>query len=69
MSDRDHSVCAIRRFPEFLEKCLGRTVLDYTLKPLTKPGDHYGSILQAVEVKVAKNTNSNEVNLIFRSNF
>lgn len=69
MSDRDHSVCAIRRFPEFLEKCLGQTVLDYTLKPLTKPGDNYGSILQAVEVKVAKNTNSNEVNLIFRSNF
>lgn len=44
----------IRFFVEFLEKCLGRKVLEYSLKPLTKPGDNYGSIMQLVAVKVVK---------------
>lgn len=49
-------MCEIRNFNEFLEKSLSEKVLDYTLKPLTKPGENYGSVMQLVEVKIIKNT-------------
>lgn len=48
MSDRD-----IVDLKQFLEKCLKKTVLDYTLSDLTRPGENYGSILQALEVTLA----------------
>lgn len=51
----------IRDFTKFLEKCLGRKVGEYSLKNLTKPGDHYGSIMQSVSVKVFKRNSFNEV--------
>lgn len=54
MSDQIRALCEIKEFNAFLEKCLKRKVLHYTLKPLTKPGDNYGSIMQSVDVKVAK---------------
>lgn len=47
------SSCNIRNFTEFLENCLQRKVLGFTLKPLTKPGDNYGSTMQSVDVEVA----------------
>ena len=53
--------CEIKNLKEFLEKCLGKPVLEYTLKPLTKPGDNYGSELQAVEAKLADKNGSNQV--------
>lgn len=48
MSDRE-----IVDLKQFLEKCLEKTVLDYTLSDLTKPGENYGSILRSLEVTVA----------------
>lgn len=35
---------------EFLENCLGRKILDYSLQTMTKPGDNYGSIIHALTV-------------------
>lgn len=52
-------MCEIRNSNEFLEKSLSEKVLDYTLKPLTKPGENYGSVMQLVEVKIIKNTEVN----------
>lgn len=52
----------IKNFHGFLTKSLGKTILEYSLKPLTKPGDNYGSELQAAKVKVANKTDPNEVN-------
>lgn len=45
----------IEKLREFLENCLGKTILDYSLHPLTKPGDNYGSIIQALTVTVSHN--------------
>lgn len=53
----------IRDFTKFLEKCLGRKVDEYSLKNLTKPGDHYGSIIQSVSVKVFEKNSFNEVTM------
>lgn len=64
MSDQNQSLCKIRNFVEFLEICLKRKVLEYSLRPLTKPGDNYGGILQSVDVKVAANNDFEEVNRI-----
>lgn len=50
MSDR--IFCEIKNLKDFLEECLGKSILEYALKPLTKPGDNYGSELQAIEVKL-----------------
>lgn len=47
--------CEIGNFVEFLEKSLSLKVLAYTLEPLTKPGENYGSVMQLVEVKVVEN--------------
>lgn len=60
MSDPILPLFEIRNFTEFLENCLTRRVLDYKLKPLTKPGDNYGSVMQSIDVKVARK-NSDEV--------
>lgn len=50
-----------RNFKEFLEKCLEKNVLQYTVRPLTKPGDNYNSMLQAIEVKSVRGNDSNDV--------
>lgn len=69
MCEETRPLCHIRGFHKFLEQCLKRTVLNYTLKALTKPGDNYGSVMQAVDVKVAGINDSSEVNwFIFKMN-
>lgn len=50
-----------RQFHEFLENQLARKILEFTLNPLTKPGDNYNSILRALEVTSIKNNRTNEV--------
>lgn len=42
----------IRAIIPFLEKSLNATVLDYTVEPLTKQGDNFGSTLLAINIKV-----------------
>lgn len=59
MSDKNFA--EIKNLKEFLEECLAKPILEYSLKPLTKPGDNYGAELQAVEVKVADNNDENQV--------
>lgn len=39
----------------FLEKSLNATILDYTAAPLTAQGDHFGSTILAINVKVKLN--------------
>lgn len=57
----------IKNFTEFLEISLNRTITEYTLKPLTKPGDNFGAILQSVVVKIADEKNSSdEVSLLIQ---
>lgn len=51
----------LRNFSDFLEKCLKRPVLQYSIKPLPKFGENFGSALEALEVKLSKNNQSNEV--------
>lgn len=63
MSEQSQALRDIRNFTEFLEKCLKRKVLEYTLQPLTKPGENYGSIMQWVKVKVAGVNSPSEVYL------
>ncbi|XP_031632040.1 uncharacterized protein LOC116346242 [Contarinia nasturtii] len=46
---------------EFLEKCLKKRVLEYTLRPLTKPGDNFKATIQSLEVKLLKSNDSNEI--------
>lgn len=46
---------------EFLENCLGKKVLDFSLQELTKPGDNYGSIMQALTVRVSHNDDDEDV--------
>lgn len=46
---------------EFLEICLGKKCLDYSLRPLTAHGDNYGSIIQALTVTVT-HTNDDDDN-------
>lgn len=55
-----------RQFDEFLNNCFSnRTILNYTVKSLTKLGDNWGSVLQAVEVKLATKNDSNAVKSCF----
>lgn len=61
MSKEVRPSCQIREFHKFLEQCLKRKVLNYNLKALTKPGDNYGSVMQAVDVKVAGLNDFSEV--------
>lgn len=54
----------IRAIIPFLEKSLNATILDYTVAPLTKQGDNFGSTLLAINIKVKfgiNEGNSNEV--------
>lgn len=64
MVDQTNALCEIRNFVYFLENCLNRKVIDYSLKSLTKPGDNYGSLLAAVDVNVVSKSDSEEVNII-----
>lgn len=53
----------------FLEKSLNATILDYTVTPLTKQGDNFGSTLLAINVKVKFSKNDgipNEVCSFFK---
>lgn len=63
MSGVNKPLCEIRNFTEFLERNLNRKVLEYTLKSLTKPGDHFGAIVQAVNVKVVNKIDSDAVSV------
>lgn len=55
-----------RQFDEFLNNCFSnRTILNYTVKSFTKLGDNWGSVLQAVEVKLATKNDSNAVKSFF----
>lgn len=59
MSDR--VFCEIKNLNGYLEECLGKPVLEYSLEPLTKPGDNYGSELRAIDVKLADVGDTNQV--------
>lgn len=54
----------IKRFSEFLATSLNRTVLDYTIAPLSSNSKHFASTLNWVEVKEATGNKSDEVNLL-----
>lgn len=54
MPDELTSVCGIRDFIGFLEKCLRKKVVAYSWKSLTNPGENFGSELQSLEVKVTE---------------
>lgn len=62
MSDQVRSFCEIKEFSKFLQKSLEKRVLNYELKPLTKPGDNYGSTMQSVDVTVAGENDDDKVN-------
>ncbi|XP_031633860.1 uncharacterized protein LOC116347423 [Contarinia nasturtii] len=55
----------IKNFTKFLENSLNKTVLEYTLKSLTKPGDNFGAVLRSVVVKVADEENDSDENDIY----
>lgn len=55
--------CEIKNFSEFLDKCLNRNVIGYTMKPLTKAGDNYGSVLHSVELEVTGSGCCDKVNV------
>lgn len=61
LSEGVQSMQAPNNLVEFLGKCLNRTILEYKIKSITKYGDHAGSELQALDVKLNKNNDSNEV--------
>lgn len=44
---------SIREIEAFLQTNLKKKVLEFTVKPLTKPGDNFKSLVQAVDVKLA----------------
>lgn len=52
----------IRAILPFLEKSLNATILDYTVAPLTKQGDNFGSTLLAINIKVKLNINEENLN-------
>lgn len=60
----DQPLKELKNVHEFLEKQFAREILNFTLNPLTKPGDNYNSMLQALEVKCFKGNNSNNVRTI-----
>lgn len=61
MSEVSRFLTEIRNFTEFLEHHLNKKVLEYSLKPLTKPGDNFGAVVQSADVKVTGNNDSDEV--------
>lgn len=40
----------IEHLYEFLSICLKKTIKKCSLKPLTKPGENYGSVIEALTV-------------------
>lgn len=54
-------LCEIKNFGEFLEKCLKQKIQSYSFRSLTKPGDNYGSVMHAVDIKLNENADANEV--------
>lgn len=50
-----------KNFTDFLENCLDIKVVQYTVKPLTKSGDNYNSMVQAIDVKSIQNNGLHEV--------
>lgn len=60
----DQPLKELRNVHEFLEIQLARNISNFTLNSLTKAGDNYNSMLQALEVKFIKVNNSTEVRTI-----
>lgn len=52
MSSQSEPPCEIKDFTRFLEECLGRKIVNYSIRRLTKPGENYGSVMLSVEVKM-----------------
>lgn len=52
----------ISQIVPFLEKSLNATILDYTVTPLTKQGDNFGSTLLAINVKIKHKINDGNLN-------
>lgn len=69
MTEEIRPLSEIRNFTAFLEQHLNKKVLEYTLKPLTKPGDNFGAIVKSVDVKAVDNSDSDEVSSFIRSKF
>ncbi|XP_031638919.1 uncharacterized protein LOC116351033 [Contarinia nasturtii] len=62
-------IAPLEEFHTFLEKCLHKHVLEYIVKPLTRPGDNFASVIQALEVKTINNNDPTEIemlNLVFK---
>lgn len=57
----ESSTDAIRDLSDFLGKSLNRQILNYSLAYLTKPGDNYGSIIQALTVQTSDGNTSDSV--------
>lgn len=58
-NDEVQALPAPGNLKDFLRKCLKKTDLEYTIKSITKYGDHRGSSLQALDVKFNKNNDTN----------
>lgn len=57
----------IKHLNEFLEKFFERGVIKkYALKPLTKAGDNFGSVLHALDVEIVDKSNAEKVNMKLR---
>lgn len=67
ISGNDGILPEIKEFHAFLEQSLNRTVLNYTISPLTTSNIHVGAILHKIDVLVAKSCNSDAVKKIFVS--
>lgn len=70
ISGNDGILPEIKEFHAFLEQSLNRTVLNYTISPLTTSNIHVSAILHKVDVQLAKSSNSDAVKTrIFSSNY
>lgn len=56
----------VKNLTEFLEKSLNRKVLNYTISPLKAANHHFGASIDKVAVKVANNSELDEVYRIQR---
>lgn len=56
----------IREFTRFLAESLKKNVIEYSLTPLTKPGDNYGSVILSAKVKVLEDNEPHKVFVIFK---
>ncbi|XP_055317996.1 uncharacterized protein LOC129576655 [Sitodiplosis mosellana] len=55
INEKPLNLLEIKQMHTFLEKSLKKNVLNYTLSPVTKPGDNYNFMLQSLEVKLLQN--------------